>query len=81
MEEQIYKSNDPLNEKIVMPCCSGEIAASQFQFGNDAIFTKFLIRARDYELPNNKGELDADQLHNLEEAFGSKLMQIVEVDG
>ncbi len=81
METKLYESSDPLNEKIVMPCCHKESTAVQFNFGKDAIFTKFLVRAHDYELDSGNGELDSEQLKKLEEKFGSKLMQIIEVDG
>ena len=79
MEDQVAESEDPLSLSLVMPCCGERASVQQFNFEGDASFTRWVVSVRDFELHSGGGQLDIDQLRNLEAAAGGKLIQIVEV--
>jgi hypothetical protein len=79
LEDQLELSDYPPSESLAMPCCGAQALFSQFNFGRDASFARWVVSVRDYELHSGAGKLDATQLQSLEAAAGAKLVQIVSV--
>lgn len=79
MKTAFHDADDPLNEAITMPCCGGVTKAGAFDFGEDAILARCLLKVDEYELHGGKALLDDEQLSSLSNLFGARLVQIVEV--
>ncbi|MDO5691433.1 MAG: hypothetical protein Q4G70_02995 [Pseudomonadota bacterium] len=79
MEDQIEQLETPLLVDLKMPCCGQQALVQQFDFAEKAVFARWVVSVRDYELHSGGGQLDTKQLETLEAAAGGKLIQIVSV--
>lgn len=81
METRVSESPSPMTEMFEMPCCQQEVRADQLQFGKDALFVRWMLRANGYELYSERGELDNEQLLAIEAVLGCKVQQLICVNG
>lgn len=61
---------------LTVPCCKSEIAGSEFDFGADAVFSRFALEVEDLDMFES-GYFQQDDVQNLEAAMGFGVRVIV----
>ena len=73
--EELYGLHDP-NQVLTVPCCGASVAGKEFDFGADAVFSRFALVVRECHLLED-GYWKPGDREGLEDALGFKTRILV----
>ncbi len=73
---KLYGLREP-DQRLTVPCCGAQIAGKEFDFGEDAVFSRFALEIEDLHLLDS-GYLKPGDLQALEDALGFPIRVMVE---